>query len=113
MTREEANRAAGSIVQGYGPFVRMGVSGEWLFAWEDGSWEGGRPEVLRRASAGGEAVCVLNTVEAYAAFGSAPEGEAITSLVTIVPSPREGSFPERFLPLIEKVALVLPPVPQI
>lgn len=110
MTREEANRAAGSIVQGYGPFVRMGVSGEWLFAWEDGSWEGGRPEVLRRASAGGEAVCVLNTVGAFAGFGYAAEGEVITSLVTIVPYTREGSDPERFLPLIEEVGLVFPPV---
>jgi hypothetical protein len=111
MTRHQAEQADASFVHGYGPFVRVGRSGDWLFAWEEASWEGGRPEVLRRASAGGEAVTVLNTVASFAGFGYAADGEVVAKLVTIVPYAREGSAPDRFLPLIREAGLVFPPEP--
>jgi hypothetical protein len=111
-TRQETAQLQDSWEQGYGPFVRVGRAGQWLFAWEEGSWEGRRPEVLRRVSAGeAEAVTVFNALGSFAGFGYAARGEVITSLVTIVPYTREGSDPDRFLPIIRDAGLVLPPQP--
>lgn len=111
-TRQETERMQDSVEHGYGPFVRVGRAGDWLFAWEEGSAEGARPEVLRRLSAGGaEAVAVRNALAAFAGFGYAADGEVITSLVTIVPFTREGSDPDRFLPLVQETGLTAPAEP--
>jgi Family of unknown function (DUF6461) len=90
---------------GYGPFVRVGRAGDWLFAWEVLSAEGMRPEVARRVSAGGQAVTVQNCIGSFAGFSCAEDGEVVTSLVTIVPYTRGGRDPDRFLPLIRDVGL--------
>jgi Family of unknown function (DUF6461) len=89
----------------YGPFVRVGRSGEWLFAWEEASHEGTRPEVLRRVSHGGEAVVVRHALDAFAEFGYAAGGVVVSHLVTIVPYRRSGSDPDRFLPLLRQAGL--------
>jgi Family of unknown function (DUF6461) len=102
-TRAEAEAADDDPALGYGPSVRVGRVGEWLFAWEESSWQGHRAEVLRRASAGGEAVAVANTLGAFAGFGYAAAGEVVTSMVTIPPYTRAGSDPDRFLPLVAEV----------
>jgi hypothetical protein len=104
-SRLEAEIAEGSWDQGYGPFVRVGRCGEWLFAWEQASSEGSRPEVLRRVSVGAEAVALRNCLDGFAEFGHAADGDVITSVATIVPYSRGGSDPDRFLPLIREVGL--------
>lgn len=107
-TRREASQANADPAHGYGPFALAGRSGDWVFAWEEASSEGQRPEVLRRLSAEGEAVTVSSTGVAHSGFGYALGGEVVTSLVTIVPFTREGSDPDRFLPLIRQAGLVHP-----
>lgn len=104
-SRQEAELAEESWEQGYGPFVRVGRCGEWLFAWEQASSEGARPEVLRRVSAGAEAVTVRNCLDGFAEFGHAADGDVTTTLATIVPYSREGSDPDRFLSLIREAGL--------
>jgi hypothetical protein len=104
-TRQEAEDAEASWDQGYGPFMRVGRCGRWLFAWEQMSWEGMRPEVLRRVSAGGDAVAVRNSLSGIAGFAYAERGDVVTSLVTIRPYTRDGSDPDRFLSLLRRVGL--------
>lgn len=104
-TLAEVMTAESSWQEGYGPFVRVGRSGEWLFAWEEASYEGTRPEVLRRVSRGGEAVVVRHALDAFAEFGYAAGGVVVSHLVTVVPYRRSGSDPDRFLALLRQVGL--------
>jgi hypothetical protein len=104
-TFEEVLTAESSWQEGYGPFVRVGRSGDWLFAWEEASHEGTRPEVLRRVSRGGEAVVVRHALDAFAEFGYAAGGVVVSHLVTIVPYRRSGSDPDRFLALLRQAGL--------
>jgi len=104
-TLEQAITAESSWQEGYGPFVRVGRSGGWLFAWEEASFEGARPEVLRRVSRGGEAMVVRHALDAFAEFGYAADGVVVSHVVTIPPYRRTGSDPDRFLALLRQVGL--------
>lgn len=84
---------------GRGPFVRVGRSGPWLVALEEHGWppQGTRPEVLRRVSAGGEAVAVYQDVGYLRhVFGYAAGADVVTRLVTTAPPTWQGSDPGRF-----------------
>ncbi|MBV9384397.1 MAG: hypothetical protein JOY82_23790 [Streptosporangiaceae bacterium] len=104
-TLDEQMAAESSWHEGYGPFVRVGRCDGWLFAWEEASYEGVRPEVLRRVPDGGEAVVVRHALDAFAEFGYAAAGAVVSHLVTIPPYTRKGSDPDRFLPLLRDVGL--------
>lgn len=107
-TLAEAEAGEFSLDEQYGPFMRVGRCGEWLFAWEEISSEGTRPEVLRRISCGGEAVAIRHALDAFAEFAYAAGGVVVTQLVTIPPYTQQGSDPDRFLPLLQHVGLAEP-----
>lgn len=58
----------------YGPMARAGIAGNWAFTLELASFEGARPEVLRRVSAGTTAGCVFSDIEGATGFGYAENG---------------------------------------
>ena len=57
-TLDETVTAESTFDDGHDPFVRIGRCDGWVFAWENASGEGVRPEVLRRLSRGTEVVVV-------------------------------------------------------
>jgi hypothetical protein len=105
-TLDGAISAESTFDDGYGPFVRVGRCEGWLFAWENASSEGMRPEVLRRLSQGTEVVAVRHVLDGCPQFAYAADGTVITSLAAMPPVPmRSGSEPDRFLPLMREVGL--------
>jgi hypothetical protein len=105
-TLAEADEAESAFDDGYGPFVRVGRCDGWLFAWENASSEGMRPEVLRLLSRGTEVVAVRHVLDGCPQFAYAVDGTVITSLQIMSPAPtRLGSDPDRFLPLMREVGL--------
>lgn len=79
------------------PAVRVRRSGEWLVAAEaDVPAQGVRPEVIRRVSAGTEAVSVFqDTGKLNHELVYAVDGRVVSSVVTSVPRQWSGSDPER------------------
>ncbi len=104
-TLEQAVAGEASALEGFGPYVRVGRSDGWVFAWEEATHEGTRREVLSKVSRGGDAVVVRHALDAFAEFGYAAYGEVVSHLVTIPPYTRTGDEPERFLPLLQQVGL--------
>lgn len=89
------------------PMVRVGRSGDWVVALDEiVPAQGIRPEVLRRVSAGTEAVAIyrdiakLNHELAYAR-----DGEVIAAVTTSVPPRWRGSEPGYLRPLAEELGL--------
>ncbi len=105
-TGAQVRAAEAAFDEGYGPFVRVTQCGRWVVAWEESSSEGTRPEVLRRLSALGRAVSVRHALDAFAALAYAEGGVLFTSVTTLPPYRREGSDPDRFLPLLREAGLV-------
>jgi Family of unknown function (DUF6461) len=89
------------------PRVMVGRSGEWVFALEENiPAQGTRPEVLRRVSAGTEAVAVYNDIgKSNDEFAHAVDGEVITAVTTVIPPHWRGSEPDRLRSLAEEIAL--------
>jgi len=89
------------------PSVMVGRSGEWVFALEENiPVQGTRPEVLRRVSAGIEAVAIYNDIgKLNHEFAHACDGEVITALTTSIPPYWRGSEPDRLRSLAEEIAL--------
>jgi hypothetical protein len=89
------------------PSVMVGRSGEWVFALEENiPVQGTRPEVLRRVSAGIEAVAIYNDIgKLNHEFAHACDGEVITALTTSIPPHWRGSEPDRLRSLAEEIAL--------
>lgn len=92
--------------------VQAGRAGEWVFAWEENHWQQGiRPEVLRRVSAGAEAVVVRYAKHAYLEFGFTAElayavdGGEVAAVRTARPPQWRGSDPGRFQPLAREVGI--------
>jgi hypothetical protein len=74
-TRDDAARLDSTWDGRYGPIARAGrAGGEWAFTIETASFEGARPEVLRRLSARTAALCVFSDIEATTGFGYAENG---------------------------------------
>jgi hypothetical protein len=76
-TRDEAIRLDATWAGRYGPIAQAGRAGEWAFTFETASFEGARPEVLRRLSAGTTALCVCSDIEGAAGFGYAENGTVL------------------------------------
>jgi hypothetical protein len=76
--------------------VRVARSGEWLIAIEDGiPPQGTRPEVLRRLSAGGEAIALYQDIgEGDHEFVYAADGDIVAGVVTTEPTDWYGNDPE-------------------
>jgi hypothetical protein len=104
-TLKQAVAGEASAAESFGPYVRVGRSDGWVFAWEEATHEGTRKEVLRSVSLRGDAVVVRHALDAFAEFGYAAGGEVVSQLLTIPPVTRTGTEPDRFLPLLQQVGL--------
>jgi hypothetical protein len=82
-------------------------SGEWLVALEQSAWPRGiRPEVLRRLSAGTEAVAIHEDIgKGNHQLTHAVDGEIITAVTTSVPPSWGGTQPDRLRPLAEELGM--------
>lgn len=82
-------------------------SGEWLVALEQSAWPRGiRPEVLRRLSAGTEAVAIHEDIgKGNHQFTHAADGEIITAVTTSAPPSWGGTQPDRLRPLAEELGM--------
>lgn len=87
------------------PVIRVGDWG--IVIEEDEPPQGVRPEVLRRASAGGgEAVALHQDIgKLNHEFAHAVDGEVVTAVTTSVPAHWRGTQPERLQPLAEELGL--------
>jgi Family of unknown function (DUF6461) len=92
-------------------FTTPGISivrpGPWVAALEDSAYpRGKRPEVLRRVSAGTEAVVIYQDLgKGDHEFAHAVDGEIITAVTTSMPPHWRGSQPDRLRPLAEELGL--------
>ena len=79
------------------PVVRMARSGDWLVAMETNiPPQGVRPEVLRRVSAGAEAIAVYQDIgKLNHELGYAADGDIVAAVVTAIPPHWSGGDPER------------------
>ncbi|WP_328795955.1 DUF6461 domain-containing protein [Halosaccharopolyspora lacisalsi] len=68
--------------------------GNWTLVAEENGFEGSRPEVLCRVSAGTEAVSVFWNVDAETEFNHAVGGEVRTSFEALFPDQRAGTDPD-------------------
>lgn len=89
------------------PGISIVRSGQWVTALEDGVYpRGKRPEVLRRVSAGTEAVVIYQELgKGNHEFAHAVDGEIITAVTTSMPPHWRGSQPDRLRPLAEELGL--------
>ncbi|MGI5151465.1 DUF6461 domain-containing protein [Plantactinospora sp. CA-294935] len=90
----------------YQPIVRVGRAGPSVFTTEVLSVEGGRTEVLRRASAGTRAVSVMRSGNAMVHFAYAEDGEVVTGFEAGTPEQRGGTDPDRLVPNLARVGLL-------
>jgi hypothetical protein len=89
------------------PGITLIRSGEWLVALEQTSWPRGlRPDVLRRLSAGTEAVAIDEDIaKGNHEFAHAADGEIITAVMTAAPPSWGGTQPDRLRPLAEELGM--------
>jgi hypothetical protein len=82
-------------------------SGGWLVALEQTAWPRGiRPDVLRRLSAGTEAVVIHEDIaKGNHEFAHAADGEIITAVMTTAPPSWGGTQPDRLRPLAEELGM--------
>lgn len=83
-------------------------SGQWLVALEQSAWPRGiRPEMLRRVSAGTEAVAIHEDIgKGNHQLAHAVDGEIITAVTTLLPQPSwGGTQPDRLRPLAEELGM--------
>jgi hypothetical protein len=76
------------------PTIAVRDVGEWLLVVEVNGWQGSRPEVLRRVSAGGRVVSVYWNVEATTRFSYAVSGQLLTAFEAMTPDRRFGADPD-------------------
>ena len=106
---------AGEVVRGFGgdlpgarrtPLAEIGLPpadepevavrdlGSWLLVVEVNGWQGSRPEVLRRISAGGRAVSACWNVNLTTRFSYAAGGRVLTAFEVMSPGRRHGGDPD-------------------
>lgn len=68
--------------------------GSWLLVVEVNGWQGSRPEVLRRVSAGGRAVSAYWNVNLTTRFSYAMDGRVLTAFEIMSPDRRHGADPD-------------------
>ena len=86
------------------PKVAVRNLGSWLLVVEVNSWQGSRPEVLRRISAGGRAVSAYWNVNLTTRFSYAVDGRVLTAFEVMSPGRRHGADPD----CLEEVRAGLP-----
>jgi hypothetical protein len=106
---------AESSEPGEPPVVRVARSGDWLVAIETNiPPQGVRPKVLRRVSAGAEAVAVYQDIgKLNHELGYAADGDVVSAVLTTVPPHWSGSDPERIAAAARELGLgddTAPPV---
>jgi Family of unknown function (DUF6461) len=102
-TRATARSARAATVPGGLPRVLMRPAGGWLAALEQNSPPYGiRPDVLRAASAQGEAVAIYQDIgKLNHEFAHAADGQIVSAVTTTVPPRWSGRDPGRLRPLAE------------
>jgi hypothetical protein len=86
------------------PKVAVRNLGSWLLVVEVNGWQGSRPEVLRRISAGGRAVSAYWNVNLTTRFSYAADGRVLTAFEVMSPDRRHGADPD----CLEEVRAGLP-----
>jgi hypothetical protein len=76
------------------PVIAVRDAGAWLLVVEVNGWQGSRPEVLRRVSAGGRAVSVYWNVNMTTRFSYAVSGQLLTAFEAMAPERRWGADPD-------------------
>jgi Family of unknown function (DUF6461) len=76
------------------PVVAVRDLGSWLLVAEVNGWQGSRPEVLRRISAGGRAVSAYWNVNLTTRFSYAAGGRVLTAFEVMSPDRRHGADPD-------------------
>jgi hypothetical protein len=76
------------------PVVAVRDLGPWLLVVEVNGWQGSRPEVLRRVSAGGRAVSAFWNVNLTTRFSYAVGGRVLTAFEVMSPDRRYGADPD-------------------
>lgn len=76
------------------PVIAVRDLGAWLLVAEVNGWQGSRPEVLRRVSAGGRAVSCYWNVNGVTRFSYAVAGRLLTSFEAMSPGQRHGADPD-------------------
>jgi hypothetical protein len=76
------------------PGVAVRDLGSWLLVVEVNGWQGSRPEVLRRISAGGRAVSAYWNVNLTTRFSYAVDGRVLTAFEVMSPDRRHGADPD-------------------
>lgn len=89
------------------PGITIIRSGDWVVALEDSTWaRGRRPDVLRRLSAGTEAIAIYKDIgKGNHEFAHAADGEIISSVITSAPPRWGGTQPDRLRPLAEELGM--------
>jgi hypothetical protein len=92
------------------PGITIVRSGDWLVVLETAAWPRGiRPDVLRRLSAGTEAVAIFEDIaKSNHEFAHAANGEIITAVMTAVPPSWGGTQPDRLRALAEELGMCHP-----
>lgn len=107
----DADRAAPRSWRDLGDvmWVQVGRCGDWVYALELNSAHGTRPAVLRRVSAGGQAVTVrVPAGNVRHEFAYAERGDLIAAVNTLTLGNWQGSDPRRLEFLAREAGLVLP-----
>ena len=76
------------------PTLAVREVGAWLLVVEVNGWQGSRPEVLRRVSAGGRVVSVYWNVNMTTRFSYAVSGQLLTAFEAMTPDRRWGADPD-------------------
>lgn len=76
------------------PLIAVRNLGSWLLVIEINGWQGSRPEVLRRVSAGSRAVSAYWNVNAVTRFSYASAGRMLTAFEAMSPGRRDGDDPD-------------------
>ena len=76
------------------PVAAIRDLGSWLLVVEVNGWQGSRPEVLRRVSAGSRAVSAYWNVNGTTRFSYAADGRVLTAFEVMTPGRRDGEDPD-------------------
>ena len=76
------------------PMMAIRDLGPWMLVVEVNGWQGSRPEVLRRVSAGGRALSAYWNVNGTTRFSYAVAGRLLTAFEVMSPGRRQGADPD-------------------
>ncbi len=80
------------------PWVALRPMGSWILAVELNGWQGSRPEILERVSAGGRAVSAYWNVNGQTQFSYAAAGQLLSAFDAVFPERRTGADPDVLAP---------------